>query len=835
MADNPEDDFLAANAPAPRPTDPNADYVYGIPGAEQRGIGAQFFNMFVPYRSEVVTPASSRDIPMDGPPGTVLRIPVPGEYKNAEFGFSYMPIVQGVASLFSDPVGAAQAAASMPEQIYKQQAYGAEAMMQGYDFAYDPETGQEYRYDPLLITGPQAVGSNIAVKQAVKAGESGTFLGAGPTDIDRRLRVGKSGIRGLAHGIKKNDLFEIDPEAAERYFSMTDGVNPEEMLLYRGGFDLGGQKLTLKDVILNSGFSNRARQVLLGQKAATSDEVKRPGFSTSRDAFLSYSGFTKGGGKTSPVTEADLDDILVVSPRRTVREGEDGSFTVDELVLDDIEDLSPAAYALKAYDPNKQVQLKPNSVFYEDEIHLGGASGAGSDVRPLTDREKQDLTRFINDQQQSYDILKVARQNRMPEPPPFIPEGGGVLDVAPFVAAFTDHMTLLGMLNGRMQSPVLRRNVENELAVAATEARDILMGLDGKLKAFELQYGPEGVAYLQQLRKIDFRRSDLNPSPFNSDKEVSILADLQAAYDNLADNAINRTIVTPMGDTLKGANVSLGGDRGTFRMEPSNDLQVLMQSAFSTQNNLRKVREGGTYEVGGMKISEQALVEQLDKIEARLESEFPAWKLFYQTRPDPELGRNALIVGPELNAPFNMDVERVVNALISANKTELDADSYSQVGAYRRQVAEQIAALWPNTRQAIEVNVNDMPEAQAYNALIRQKRALVDQALADAAVLFPANVNSRIAVSRDLSSALENLEKSKKGFISRGGQDPEVFVDAARQDVKDATVGPRPGAVLYENGGVVTLADVARNMNRGPRGVGSLAPIARNMYRTMVS
>jgi hypothetical protein len=36
-------------------------------------------------------------------------------------------------------------------------------------------------------------------------------------------------------------------------------------------------------------------------------------------------------------------------------------------------------------------------------------------------------------------------------------------------------------------------------------------------------------------------------------------------------------------------------------------------------------------------------------------------------------------------------------------------------------------------------------------------------------------------------------------------------------------------------GGVVTLADVARNTGRGPRGVDSLAPIARNMYKTMVS
>jgi hypothetical protein len=177
LASNPEDDFLAANAPAPRPADPNAEYVYGIPGAEQRGIGAQFLNMFAPYRSEVVTPASSRDIPMDGPPGTVLRIPVPGEYRDAEFGFSYMPIVQGVASLFSDPAGAAQAAASMPEAIYKQQAYGADAMSRGLDFVYDPETGQEYRYDPSLLPATSAIGTAASISKAAREGETGPFLG----------------------------------------------------------------------------------------------------------------------------------------------------------------------------------------------------------------------------------------------------------------------------------------------------------------------------------------------------------------------------------------------------------------------------------------------------------------------------------------------------------------------------------------------------------------------------------------------------------------------------------------------------------------------------------
>ena len=179
MASNPEDDFLAANVPAPRPTDPDADYVYGIPGAEQRGIGTQFFNMFVPYRSRVVEPSTTEYIPleelgMDAIKGEVMRKFTPGQYAEPEFGFSYMPIVQGVASFFSDPVESAKAAGQAIMDIPEQQMRGAEAMMQGYDFAYDPETGQEYRYDPLLVPTLTAAGT---IKSIAKEGSDGTVLG----------------------------------------------------------------------------------------------------------------------------------------------------------------------------------------------------------------------------------------------------------------------------------------------------------------------------------------------------------------------------------------------------------------------------------------------------------------------------------------------------------------------------------------------------------------------------------------------------------------------------------------------------------------------------------
>ena len=61
------------------------------------------------------------------------------------------------------------------------------------------------------------------------------------------------------------------------------------------------------------------------------------------------------------------------------------------------------------------------------------------------------------------------------------------------------------------------------------------------------------------------------------------------------------------------------------------------------------------------------------------------------------------------------------------------------------------------------------------------------------------------------------------------------WIDEMYRPPVDGRMQSLPKVVKKAEGGVVTLADVARNTGRGPRGVDSLAPIARNMYRTMVS
>lgn len=56
-----------------------------------------------------------------------------------------------------------------------------------------------------------------------------------------------------------------------------------------------------------------------------------------------------------------------------------------------------------------------------------------------------------------------------------------------------------------------------------------------------------------------------------------------------------------------------------------------------------------------------------------------------------------------------------------------------------------------------------------------------------------------------------------------------VTLSAARGAVSE------PEEKQMKDGGIVSMVDAARNMNRGPRGVAALAPIARNMNRPMVS
>jgi len=94
----------------------------------------------------------------------------------------------------------------------------------------------------------------------------------------------------------------------------------------------------------------------------------------------------------------------------------------------------------------------------------------------------------------------------------------------------------------------------------------------------------------------------------------------------------------------------------------------------------------------------------------------------------------------------------------------------------------------------------------------------------------------RVNTPEDISEILPNYFALNPMEYARQGND--IPFEVAEKQAREALISRYQDFFGIQNkaeGGVITLADVARNMNRGPRGVGTLAPIARNMYRTIVS
>lgn len=72
-----------------------------------------------------------------------------------------------------------------------------------------------------------------------------------------------------------------------------------------------------------------------------------------------------------------------------------------------------------------------------------------------------------------------------------------------------------------------------------------------------------------------------------------------------------------------------------------------------------------------------------------------------------------------------------------------------------------------------------------------------------------------------------DTEGAERGLVNVEGL---INVDKIPEDLKKKIEYPSKA-----EGGVITMADVARSTGRGPKGVASLAPRARNMFRPMVS
>ena len=132
-------------------------------------------DFFTPLRRPVISPGDTQYEEIDGAMYPVETIP--GEYGDPEFGFSYMPVVQAVSGLLSDPVGAAKAVpGAMAGQIEDYATASLGALEGGYEGMITPE-GEPIEASPILPIEYLLGGGIAAMRQpGVTLGAAGGRL-----------------------------------------------------------------------------------------------------------------------------------------------------------------------------------------------------------------------------------------------------------------------------------------------------------------------------------------------------------------------------------------------------------------------------------------------------------------------------------------------------------------------------------------------------------------------------------------------------------------------------------------------------------------------------------
>jgi len=228
-----------------------------------------------PARREVLRAPETRFVDVDG---AYVKDVTPGEYADQwEFGMRHMParraLGQGLEyfkNLFTNPetrATTAQALGGIPGALWEQQTRGGEAWTQGYPSGYDPETDEEYTFDPLLVPA-------MAAPAGILLRPSGAFVGmfAGMkspmADLDALKTAKKMEKAGTARkeiwqgtgwwNDKGDWKFEISDEAARARdaslmegMSGAKGLNPEELSHWLKSLPRksDGSGYTLEDVL----------------------------------------------------------------------------------------------------------------------------------------------------------------------------------------------------------------------------------------------------------------------------------------------------------------------------------------------------------------------------------------------------------------------------------------------------------------------------------------------------------------------------------------------------------------------------------------------------------
>jgi len=233
-------------------------YEYGrMPG--QFDIGG-LLDVFTPMRRPVITPAVTRYEEIDG---AVYPVEVtPAEYGEPEFGFSYMPIAQGISGLLSDPVGAAKAVpGAMAGQIEDYATASLGALEGGYEGMITPE-GEPIEASPILPIEYLLGGTAAALRQpGVTLGAAGGRI----EDMPLFQQIAKGNIGSKEMAPAEEALYRA---GAAMQLPRESG---EGLLLPSRAYELGAAQARVLDegVTVDPGFQNIVAPFIRGEDTDT--------------------------------------------------------------------------------------------------------------------------------------------------------------------------------------------------------------------------------------------------------------------------------------------------------------------------------------------------------------------------------------------------------------------------------------------------------------------------------------------------------------------------------------------------------------------------------------
>lgn len=150
-------------------------YLPGESSVEDIPILGPVVSALAPVERDVITPPETTYVEDMG--RRYVDKVTPGEYGEPRLGTpaAVQGILDFVGFLKDDPKGAASAIGEGIASIPEEQAQGAFALMQGADYAYDPETGETSTFDPLLLPATTALGTAASIARV--ADDGSTVLG----------------------------------------------------------------------------------------------------------------------------------------------------------------------------------------------------------------------------------------------------------------------------------------------------------------------------------------------------------------------------------------------------------------------------------------------------------------------------------------------------------------------------------------------------------------------------------------------------------------------------------------------------------------------------------